>query len=155
MSKPDFRWPTCEEAESGGTRLVPTEERYELCLDGYSDIGSGPVVTRADYKQAVNLSKWLNIRDGRYLKWTYPVYLSSANHDYDGYGAMNKLCGRGSSGSVDIAKQYADKEGEVKYRTYDNVPIFDEITIAKRIYAAIVVDVYIDGKLYKRVPLNY
>jgi len=158
MSKPNFSWPRCEEAESGGSRIVPTNERHEPCPNGYTENPAGiPAITKADYQKATNPAQWVHYREEKYLKWIYPIYFSAS----DEYGEINRqsskdvLCGRGGSGRADIARRYENGDGEVKYRVYDNAVVYDEIRFAKRLNAAMVVDVYIGGKFYKRVPLNY
>jgi hypothetical protein len=162
MAKPNFSWPRCEEAESGGSRIVPTNERHEPCAQGFAETPKGfPAIRRSDYQQAQSPAQWIRHDESKYLKWIYPVYFSAeelyeeSNKAGDSSSAGYVVCGKGANLRADIAKKYETREGEVKYRAYENAIVYDEIALAKRINAAMVVDVYIDGRLYKRVPLNY
>jgi|WetSurMetagenome_2_1015567.scaffolds.fasta_scaffold01805_12 hypothetical protein len=155
MAKGGFHWPPCEEAESGGSRAVQTNERHEPCPNGYVELPGGAIaLTDADYQKAINPATWVNHDETKYLKWTYPIYSSM---DENGYGMRNDyvLCGKGGSKNIDIAKTYERRDGGVTYKTYENAIVYDKIALAKTIHAENVIDVYIDGKLYKRVPLNY
>jgi len=157
MAKPGFSFPKCEEAESGGSRAVPSSSRYELCPDGFVELPRGVVALKdADYKKAVNPPKYITAklhgeRSG-FLEWNYSMYFISKGDDGDNTDYI--ICGKGGSGSIDIAKSYTDREGDIRHRVYENAVIYEEIALAKAIRASMVVDVYIDNKLYQRIPLN-
>jgi hypothetical protein len=159
MTKPNFSWPRCKAAEASGARIVPTNERHEPCPKDYAEIPEGvPAIKKADYDKATHPTQWINHSENKYLKWIYPLYFSTNGGNTDSSWRLPEgyvVCVRGGTGKTDIAKAYTDHEGEVKYRLYDNAVICDDIAFAKRINAAVVVDVYIDGKFYMRVPLNY
>jgi hypothetical protein len=151
MSKGDFNWPTCEEAEASGSKAVPSQNQYELCPNGYAEVG-GLALKNGDYKNAVNPAEWITEGDKKYLRWTYPVYLSSDNDGGRGNGQY-VVCGIGASKNIPIAK-VEEKNDKVRYILYENAIIYSDIVLAQKIRAAYIIDIYIDGKLYKRVPIN-
>jgi hypothetical protein len=160
MAKPNFSFPKCEEAESGGSRAVPTNERHELCPDGYAELPSGVIALKNDdYKKATKPAGWITHDETKYLKWSYPIYVSAAEGSggYSGGrgGDAFIVCGKGGSNNIKIAKEKETSDGVVTYKTYENSIVYSEIAFAKVFSkASMVVDIYIDGKLYMRVPLN-
>jgi len=154
MSKPGFSWPTCEEAEASGAKAVLSSKRFEMCPDGYAELPSAIAALKVpDYKNATNPSTWYRRSEETYLKWRYPVYISAdIDGDFEGQGGY-MVCADGLVKSLKIAK-VIERGDSVRYVLYEHSNVYENISLAQRIRAAYVVDVYIDGKLWKRIPIN-
>jgi len=146
--KPPEPWPTCE--EGAPATMQPQVRYYDKCPANTSELGDGVValqLTGAQYtamKQTNNTRPWAHSQGVALSEVQGFMRTGIGEGDSQDYSTrVAKTCVSNSLGSLNVV------EGEGDDRVVKSYPVYEGVSFVDAPNSPRVVDVYIDGKLFK------
>lgn len=161
MKKPRFQFPECKDANDAGTRAVMNQACYDVCPSGYGELPGGmPALSQAAYDGG-KLGGSYYTDDGEYIRWKGTVNIGLADEKactaaslFSNNASQTKTCVKNLRNTVNLyVATGADDGGNYKYSLINNVGVYEDVIVLQPFGTSSVVDIYIDGAFYKRVPL--